>query len=135
MLLYVVIVTLAVASVGGGYETVREAADTRAYPMPGELIDVGGHGLHLSCTGSGSPTVVLEPGGGGMSSSLGWIAPAVARDTRVCVYDRAGRGWSEPADKAQDGTQIATGACQIFCEGAWPDRGVVTSRRGPRHDD
>ena len=33
---------------------------------------------------------------------------AVFRDTRVCVYDRAGRGWSEPADAAQDGTQIAT---------------------------
>ena len=120
LLLYAVIVTLAVASVGGGYETVREAADTRAYPMPGELIDVGGHGLHLSCTGSGSPTVVLEPGGGGMSSSLGWIAPAVARDTRVCVYDRAGRGWSEPADKAQDGTQIATDLHALLQRGNVP---------------
>ncbi len=76
--------------------------------MPGQLIDVGGHRLHLNCTGSGSPTVVLEPGGGEMSSNLGWIAPAVARDTRVCVYDRAGRGWSEPADTPQDGVQIAT---------------------------
>ena len=43
-----------------------------------------------------------------MSSDMGWIAPAVARDTRVCVYDRAGRGWSDPADTAQDATQIAT---------------------------
>ena len=33
--------------------------------MPGQLIDVGGHRLHLCCTGSGSPTVVLEPGRGG----------------------------------------------------------------------
>ncbi len=107
-LLYPVIAVLAVASVGGGYQTVRAAADARAYPMPGQLIDVDGHRLHLNCTGSGSPTVVLEPGAGGMSSSLGWITPAVARDTRVCVYDRAGRGWSEPADTAQDATQIAT---------------------------
>ena len=76
--------------------------------MPGQLIDVGGHRLHLSCTGSGTPTVVLEPGAGEMSSILGWIAPAVARATRVCVHDRAGRGWSEPADSAQDGAQIAT---------------------------
>jgi pimeloyl-ACP methyl ester carboxylesterase len=75
--------------------------------MPGQLIDVGGHRLHLHCTGSGSPTVVLEPGGGAMSSNLGWITPAVARDSRVCVYDRAGRGWSEPADTPQDGAQIA----------------------------
>jgi pimeloyl-ACP methyl ester carboxylesterase len=107
-LLYPVIAMLALASIGGGYETVREAADAKAYPMPGQLIDVGGHKLHLSCTGSGSPTVVLEPGGGEMSSNLGWIAPAVGHDTRVCVYDRAGRGWSEPASSPQDGTQIAT---------------------------
>ncbi len=109
LLLYPVIAMLALASIGGGYETVREAVDAKANPMPGQLIDVGGHSLHLNCTGSGSPTVVLEPGGGGMSSSFGWIAPAVARDTRVCVYDRAGRGWSEPAGTTpQDGAQIAT---------------------------
>jgi pimeloyl-ACP methyl ester carboxylesterase len=82
--------------------------DANAYPMPGQLVDVGGHRLHLSCTGSGSPTVVLEPGAGAMSSSFGWITPAVARDTRVCVYDRAGRGWSDSADTPQDGAQIAT---------------------------
>jgi pimeloyl-ACP methyl ester carboxylesterase len=119
-LLYPVITVLALASIGGGYETVREAADARAYPMPGQLIDVGGHRLHLSCTGSGSPTVVLEPGGGEMSSNLGWIAPAVARGTRVCVYDRAGRGWSEPADTVQDGAQIATDLHTLLQRGHVP---------------
>ena len=119
-LLYPVIVMLALASIGGGYETLREAADAKAYPMPGQLIDVGGHSLHLSCTGSGAPTVVLEPGAGGMSSILGWIAPAVARDTRVCVYDRAGRGWSEPADTAQDGAQIATDLHTLLQRGHVP---------------
>jgi pimeloyl-ACP methyl ester carboxylesterase len=107
-LLYPVFAILALAAVGGGYETVREAVDANAYPMPGQLIDVGGHRLHLNCTGSGGPTVVLEPGAGEMSSNLGWITPAVARKTRVCAYDRAGRGWSEPADTPQDATQIAT---------------------------
>jgi pimeloyl-ACP methyl ester carboxylesterase len=119
-LLYPVIAMLALASMGGGYETVREAADAQAYPMPGQLIDVGGHSLHLNCTGSGSPTVVLEPGGGEMSSNLGWIAPAVARHTRVCVYDRAGRGWSESADTAQDGTQIATDLHTLLHRGHVP---------------
>jgi pimeloyl-ACP methyl ester carboxylesterase len=88
--------------------------------MPGRLIDVGGHRLHLSCTGSGTPTVVLEPGGGEMSSILGWITPAVARDTRVCVYDRAGRGWSEPADTAQDGAQIVTDLHTLLQRGHVP---------------
>jgi pimeloyl-ACP methyl ester carboxylesterase len=119
-LLYPVIALTALASVGGGYETVSEATDAQSYPMPGRLIDVGGHGLHLNCTGSGSPTVVLQAGGGEMSSNLGWIAPAVARDTRVCVYDRAGRGWSEPADSPQDGMQIATDLHTLLQRGGVP---------------
>jgi pimeloyl-ACP methyl ester carboxylesterase len=106
-LLYPVLAVLMIASIGGGYQTVRESLDARAYPPPGQLIDVGGHRLHLYCTGSGSPTVVLEPGGGASSSDFGWITPAVARDTRVCVYDRAGRGWSDPTDGPQDGAHIA----------------------------
>jgi pimeloyl-ACP methyl ester carboxylesterase len=119
-LLYPVIAVLALASIGGGYQTLGEAADAEAYPMPGQLIDVGGHRLHLSCTGAGTPTVVLEPGAGGMSPSLGWIAPAVARATRVCVYDRAGRGWSEPASTAQDGAQIATDLHTLLQRGHVP---------------
>jgi pimeloyl-ACP methyl ester carboxylesterase len=107
-LLYPVFAVFALAAIGGGYQTVREAVDANAYPMPGELIDVGGYRLHLNCTGSGGPTVVLQPGGGDFSSAMAWIAPAVASGTRVCVYDRAGRGWSEPADSPQDAIQIAT---------------------------
>ena len=119
-LLYPVFAILALASVGGGYETVREAVDAKAHPMPGQLIDVGGHSLHLNCTGTGSPTVVLEPGAGEMSSNLGWITPAVASDTRVCAYDRAGRGWSEPADTPQDAAQIATDLHTLLQRGHVP---------------
>ncbi|MCC6776743.1 MAG: alpha/beta fold hydrolase, partial [Hyphomicrobiales bacterium] len=96
------------AALGGSYETVREALDRRAYSMPGQLVDVGGHQLHIHCTGTGSPTVVLQPGLGEPSAQVsGWIAPAVAQDTRVCVYDRAGRGWSESASGPQDGVAVA----------------------------
>ena len=106
-LLYPAVVLLGVVSLGAGTDVILSAVAPQP-PMPGRLIDVGGHRLHLDCTGSGSPTVVLEPGAGMSSSTLGWVAPAVARETRVCVYDRAGRGWSDPADTTQDATQIAT---------------------------
>lgn len=98
---------LTLAALGGGYETVRESVDASAHPMVGQLIDVGGRRLHLQCAGSGSPTVVLEPGLGEASYVMGWITPAVAADSRVCVYDRAGRGWSDSADTPLDGAQIA----------------------------
>ena len=109
VLLYPVFALLAVASVGGGVETVLEAHEPSQYPMAGRLVDVDvdGHRMHLSCTGTGSPTVVLEPGAGDMASTMAWIAPAVARDTRVCVYDRPGRGWSDESDAPQDGTRVA----------------------------
>jgi len=119
-LLYPVIAFLGLAAVGGGYQTLGAAADAKAYPMPGQLIDVGGHRLHLSCTGSGSPTVVLEPGAGNTSSILGWITPAVARGTRVCVYDRAGRGWSEPADTPRDGARTAADLHTLLQRGHVP---------------
>lgn len=106
-LLYPVIGMLTVAAVGGGYETVSAATDAPP-AMPGRSIDVGGHSLYLHCTGTGSPTVVLQPGGGGMSSDMGWIAPRVAAHTRVCVYDRPGRGRSEAVSIPEDASQIAT---------------------------
>lgn len=105
--LYPIFALMIVGGLGGAYETVREAHDRSTYAMPGDLVDVGGHRLHISCTGTGSPTVVLEGGLGEPSTMMaGWIAPAVANTTRVCVYDRAGRGWSDPAAKGQDGLAV-----------------------------
>jgi pimeloyl-ACP methyl ester carboxylesterase len=107
-LLYPLFGVLALAGLGALYEIARETSDRSAFPIPGQLVDVGGHRLHLHCTGSGRPTVVLLPGAGGFSSTWGWIAPAVAGDSRVCVYDLAGRGWSESAVRPQDGVALAT---------------------------
>jgi len=60
---------------------------------PGESFP---HNIHLYCTGTGSPTVVLESGIG--ASALGWwkVQPTVAANYRTCSYDRAGYGWSAP---------------------------------------
>ena len=102
-----VLVSLILLALGGLYEQASEST-APAVAMRGQLVDVGPYRLHLDCMGSGSPTVILEPGGGGSAASMGLIAPAVARDTRVCVYDRAGRGWSDFAASPPDGAQIAT---------------------------
>jgi pimeloyl-ACP methyl ester carboxylesterase len=98
--LYPVFAVLLLSAVGGAYETFSETA---AKAMPGQLVDVGGFTMHISCTGSGSPTVVLEPGLGEPGAMMaGWIQPAVATSTKVCIYDRAGKGFSEPAPTPQD---------------------------------
>ena len=105
---YPLLTVYALCAVGGGYQTIREALDRRTYVAPGQLVDVGGRRLHLHCAGSGTPTVVLESGLGETSAYWGWISTALAPDTRVCVYDRAGRGWSDPASAAQDGVAVTT---------------------------
>jgi|1186.fasta_scaffold36308_1 pimeloyl-ACP methyl ester carboxylesterase len=106
-LLNPVLVLLVLFALGGGYARLSQST-APAVAMRGQLVDVGRYRLHLECHGSGSPSVILEPGGGGSAASMGLIAPAVARDSRVCVYDRAGRGWSDFAASPPDGAQIAT---------------------------
>lgn len=87
---------LVVACIGTAYQYAGTIGDTRAYPPPGRLVDVGGYRLHIYCLGRGSPTVVMDAGIG--ETSLVWrgVQPAVAARTRACSYDRAGLGWSDP---------------------------------------
>jgi pimeloyl-ACP methyl ester carboxylesterase len=101
-----VIVTLLVLAVGGAIATASAATRSDASAASGRLVDVGGHRLYLECTGSGSPTVILQAGLGEASSSWARIAPEVAASTRVCAYDRGGHGRSDEAGP-QDGIALA----------------------------
>jgi pimeloyl-ACP methyl ester carboxylesterase len=64
---------------------------------PGRLADIGARNLHVYCTGSGSPSVILEVGAGGFAIGWSLVQPEIARTNRVCSYDRAGSGWSDPS--------------------------------------
>ena len=108
LLIYPVCIVLALAALGGATETVLESTDHRLQAPAGETHAVDGHRMYLHCTGAGSPTVLLSNGFGERTPSWAWIVPTVARTTRVCVYDRAGQGWSEAASGPQDGIALAT---------------------------
>jgi pimeloyl-ACP methyl ester carboxylesterase len=105
---YPLFAVYALCALGGSYQTAREFFDRRTHSAPGQLVDVGGHRLHLHCIGSGTPTVILESGLGESAAYWGWISTAVARETTVCGYDRAGRGWSDSASAPQNGITVAT---------------------------
>ena len=76
-------------------------------PLPGMLVSIGSHQLHIHCTGEGAPAVVFESGLGG--TSLDWVRvqPAVSEFTRACSYDRAGYAWSAPGPYPRHAVRIA----------------------------
>ncbi|WP_348252626.1 alpha/beta fold hydrolase [Trichocoleus desertorum] len=78
------------------YQTVGAAVDRQQYPPLGQLVDLGGFRLHLHCMGQGTPTVVMDAGAGAPAITWGLVPSEIAQFSHVCVYDRAGLGWSEP---------------------------------------
>ena len=107
VLLGILALIIGLAAIGASYQAIATANDRRHFPAPGQLVDVGGYKLHINCMGQGSPTVILESGLANPSSIWGWVQPEVAHATRVCAYDRAGVGWSDPGPEPRDGQQIA----------------------------
>jgi hypothetical protein len=92
------------------YQFVATKIDAyRWYPPPDEVVDVGGSSMHLHCTGEAgrAPTVVMDSGAGGIGMDWGPVQPGVAKFARVCSYDRAGMGWSEPGDQPRTSQRFA----------------------------
>jgi pimeloyl-ACP methyl ester carboxylesterase len=92
----------------------------------GRLVLLGdGRHVFLDCGGRGSPTVLLE--GGYAASATGWfkVQPVVARTTRVCSYDRAGNGRSDPGPLPRDGLAIAKDLAEALRRAQEPGPYVV----------
>ena len=101
------LIVVALALTGVAYQGIATMVDAHRYPPPGRLVDVGGYRLHVYCTGSGRPTVVLDALFPGTVSNWAWVQPQIARTTRVCAYDRAGLGWSDRGPGPRDARQHA----------------------------
>jgi pimeloyl-ACP methyl ester carboxylesterase len=97
--------------IGFVYETIASKSDWARYPPAGELIDIGGYKLHLHCDGEregDQPLVVIEAGSGSASQDWVLVQPEIAKFARVCTYDRAGLGWSDPGPEPRSSQQYAT---------------------------
>jgi pimeloyl-ACP methyl ester carboxylesterase len=107
-LLGLIVVLLVLAVAGAIYQAIATMRAERAYPPPGDMVDVGGYSLHIDCVGHGSPTVLLDGGSGDFSAQWVWVQREVSDTTRVCAYDRAGMGWSEMGSEPRDAKQITS---------------------------
>jgi pimeloyl-ACP methyl ester carboxylesterase len=106
---------LVVAALSGAtYQWLATRRDLAATPPPGHLVDIGGYRLHLWCTGDGAPAVILDTGLGGSSADWGFVQPDVARFTRVCSYDRAGMGYSDPGPSPRTARRIASELAELL---------------------
>ncbi len=74
---------------------------------PGAIYKVNGRSMRMDCMGSGFPTIILDSGLGNDGLIWGGLQPVLAKTTRVCSYDRAGYGWSDPGPAPRDANSIA----------------------------
>jgi len=107
-LLGLAVVLALLAGAGAVYQAAATGRAQRAQPAPGAMVDVGGYRLHIACVGQGGPTVVLDAALGNMSAHWARVQQEVATTTRVCAYDRAGLGWSEPGPGPRDAAHITS---------------------------
>ncbi|MBZ5603113.1 MAG: alpha/beta hydrolase [Acidobacteriia bacterium] len=98
---------IACVIVGAVYQVIGSATDARRFRQRGKTVRAAGVAFHLDCSGSGKPTVILESGMSVPAAGWALVQPEIARFTRVCSYDRAGYGWSDPSSRPRTSIEIA----------------------------
>ncbi|MGA2084904.1 MAG: alpha/beta hydrolase [Terracidiphilus sp.] len=118
IVLSIVVLVAATLALSSAYNAIAMQIFWATHPAPGSFYQVNGHKMHLYCTGSGSPTIVLEAGFGVSTPVLGWgnFQPDLARITRVCSYDHAGLGWSEPQPGPGDADHVAANLHELLTQ-------------------
>ncbi len=61
----------------------------------GEFVEVDGHRMHIYCTGEGDEVAILEADKDDWSIYWASIQSKVSGFSKVCSYDRLGKGWSD----------------------------------------
>lgn len=94
---------------GFTYEQIGRARDAKQLPPRlGQAVDIGGRTINLYCSGQGTPTVILEPGGNSPGYSQLSLQSKMGAFTRTCWYDRAGVGWSDPPSSPRTSASIVS---------------------------
>jgi pimeloyl-ACP methyl ester carboxylesterase len=89
------------------YERLGKQRDQERLPRVGQAVDIGGRSLNIYCSGSGSPSVILDTGGSAPGYSNIPFQKLISKLTRTCWFDRAGLGWSDPSPVTQTSASIA----------------------------
>jgi pimeloyl-ACP methyl ester carboxylesterase len=94
--------------------TAPSAPGSAPLRAPGRLVDVGGYRLHIHCVGHRSPTLIIDGGVAVWSIFYHGLQEALAPETRVCTYDRAGMGWSDRGPQPRTARQIVAELARLL---------------------
>lgn len=103
LLLIIALLSLSVTVQATG----QTSFQTNEKTYPGELIDIGSHRLHIHCVGEGSPAIIIDSGIGGFSLEWARVQNKLSNEFKVCSYDRAGYGWSDPGPTPRTTARIS----------------------------
>lgn len=144
--------------VGGVGLGALQASSGGTLPTRGRFHAVGDASLYMECRGRGAPAIVLEAGATGFAETWSWVQSDLARDHRVCAYDRAGLGRStggsgrfnpvesvdrldalltaagEPAPFVMAGHSLG-GALALMYAARYPHRTAAVAMIDPPHPD
>jgi pimeloyl-ACP methyl ester carboxylesterase len=97
------VVSLAVVALlgacGGGADSqveqsVGASVTASSNQVTGMIETKSGGTIHYACAGEGSPTILMEAGGGAGTQEFSALTDPLAERTKVCTYDRPGSGLS-----------------------------------------
>lgn len=90
------------------YENTQRKSVLKKYPLPGQMVDLGTHKIHVRIIGEGNVTILMDAGAGELGS-YGYlpIETKLATYAKVVLYDRAGCNWSEKSNTVRNPDNIA----------------------------
>jgi pimeloyl-ACP methyl ester carboxylesterase len=86
------------------YHFLASVKEKKSLPAPGKIININNYRLHLYSQGQGKPTLIIDHSLGGIDGYF--LIEEIAKITNVCIYDRAGYGWSKPSFKPRHSREI-----------------------------
>lgn len=116
---------------GDGGSTAQTTTAVSSKAPIDRVVNVDGErGLYLRCSGTGSPTVVMEGGDEDTSDSYAFAESRLAAVTRTCVYDRANLGRSDAAPGPRGFTDLVNDLDRLLAKADVPDPYVLVGTSG-----
>jgi pimeloyl-ACP methyl ester carboxylesterase len=112
------------------FASIATAQPAELPPPPGKLISIGERRLHLLCSGQGAPTIVLEAGASSFAIDWTLVQRDLEKTNRVCSYDRAGMGWSDPPASANPAREAEDLHALLTAAGEAPPYVITGASRG-----